>query len=213
MTVTGGDWLAGDWGQAPTRFAATVANTFMSRRSCLHAPAGVGAESVATATFKVSKDASYNVLLRYEAAYHFETPVSLEISPSSGGAAVFHRTYGMRQSLKVQAFGKARMLNATERSLPGALCGTGRIPTDGLQAECWWPYGSTENWVWEGVGAIAHLKAGEYTLALRGVSTSDDTTTPKDLIEFATRNIDAILLTTNTSDVRKRLWYASDARE
>eukprot|EP01048_Picozoa_sp_COSAG05_P013156 COSAG05_NODE_1373_length_5052_cov_4.590955_5_plen_41_part_01 len=21
---------------------------------------------------------------------------------------------------------------------------------DGLQAECWWPYGATENWVWEG---------------------------------------------------------------
>lgn len=58
---------------------------------------------------------------------------------------------------------------------------------------------------------MAHLKAGEYTVTLRGVSTSDDTTTPKDLIAFAERNIDAILLTTNSSDVKKRLWYASDA--
>jgi hypothetical protein len=142
MSVTKGDWLAGDWGHAPTRFAATVANTFMSRRSCLHAPAAVGAESAATATFKISEAASYNVLLRYEQAYLFETPVSLEIAPSSGGAAVFQRTYGMRHSLKVQAFGKARMKNATEPSLPGAMCGRGRIPTDGLQAECWWPYGA-----------------------------------------------------------------------
>lgn len=65
MTVTKGDWLAGDWGHAPTRYAATVANTFMSRRSCLHAPSTVGSESAATATFKVAAAASYNVLLRY----------------------------------------------------------------------------------------------------------------------------------------------------
>ena len=58
---------------------------------------------------------------------------------------------------------------------------------------------------------MAHLQAGEYTVTLRGISTSDDTTTPQDLIEFAERNIDAILLTTNSSDVQKRLWYASDA--
>ena len=212
MTVAKGDWLAGDWGHAPTRFAATVANTFMSRRSCLHAPATVGAESVATANFKVATAASYNVLLRYEAAYLFETPVLLEIRPSSGGRPVFSKIYGLRHSLKVQGFGKARLLNATEYSKSGSMCGQGRIPTNGLQAECIWPYGATENWVWEGVGAMAQLEAGEYTIAMTGVNTTtSDTGIPKDLVAFAERNIDAILLTTNSSDVKKRLWYASDA--
>ena len=58
---------------------------------------------------------------------------------------------------------------------------------------------------------MAHLPAGEYTVTLSGVSASDDKTTPKELIAFAERNVDAILLTTNSSDVKKRLWYASDA--
>ena len=149
MTKVSGEWLTGDWGHAPTRFAATVANTFASRRAVLHAPAGVGAESVASSTFRVSVAGSYHVLLRYEAAYLFETPVKLEIHASSASSAaqpnaapVFSRTYGERHSLKVQGFGKARLSNASMIG-QGSMCGQGRPPTDGLQAECWWPYGST----------------------------------------------------------------------
>jgi hypothetical protein len=134
MTKVSGEWLTGDWGHAPTRFAATVANTFASRRAVLHAPAGVGAESVASSTFRVSVAGSYHVLLRYEAAYLFETPVKLEIRASSTSSAaqpnaapVFSRTYGERHSLKVQGFGKARLSNASMIG-QGSMCGQGRPP-------------------------------------------------------------------------------------
>ena len=134
----GNSWLTGDWGHSPTRFAATVANTFMSRRACLHAPANVSAESVATMLFTVSKAGAYNVLLRYEAAYLFETPFKVEIL--TGPTVTFSQTYGLRHSLKVQAFGKARL--GSQEGGQGSMCGSGRQSTDLMQAECWWPYGA-----------------------------------------------------------------------
>eukprot|EP01045_Picozoa_sp_COSAG04_P040729 COSAG04_NODE_12035_length_674_cov_1.446957_1_plen_200_part_01 len=134
-------WVAGDWGHAPTRYAATIANTFMSRRSCLHAPANVSDESSATMAFSVQKAGSYSVLLRYEAAYLFETPFRVEIL-NAQKSAVFTKTYGLRQSLKVQGFGKARLQKAASAGptgpyTQGSMCGAGCAPTDGLQAECW----------------------------------------------------------------------------
>ena len=71
--AAGGEFVAGDWGHAPHRFAATIANTFMSRRSCLHAPANVSSASSASMSFSVTKAGSYNVLLRYESAYLFDS--------------------------------------------------------------------------------------------------------------------------------------------
>ena len=123
-------WVAGDWGHAPTRYAATIANTFMSRRSCLHAPANVSDESSATMAFSVQKAGSYSVLLRYEAAYLFETPFHVEIL-NAQKSAVFTKTYGLRQSLKVQGFGKARLQKAagagpTGPYTQGSMCGAGR---------------------------------------------------------------------------------------
>ena len=211
--AAGSEFVSGDWGHAPHRYAATIANTFMSRRSCLHAPANVSSSSSASMTFSVTKPGAYNVLLRFEAAYLFETPFQVEIM--SGATPVFTRTYGLRQSLKVQGFGKARLAKAagagpTGPYTQGSMCGSGRAPTDGMQAECWWPYGATENWVWEGVGALATLNAGSYTMVISGVNTTTDTTTPPEAIAFAERNIDAVLLTTNTTDVQKRIWYAPD---
>lgn len=213
----GSAWQAGDWGHAPTRYAATIANSFMSRRSCLHAPANVSNESVASFGFTVKKAGAYHVLLRYESAYLFETPFRVEIFRAGGGVAkpVFDRVYGLRHSLKVQGFGKARLKKApgagpTGPYTQGSMCGAGRAPTDGLQAECWWPYGATENWVWEGVGAKANLAAGSYTLRLSGENKTTDTTTDPAIIAFAERNIDVALLTTNTSDIQKRIWYAPD---
>jgi hypothetical protein len=47
------EWVAGDWGHSATRFAATIANTFASRRSLLHAPASVNSSSIATMPFTV----------------------------------------------------------------------------------------------------------------------------------------------------------------
>ena len=57
---------------------------------------------------------------------------------------------------------------------------------------------------------IANLPAGTHTLRLTGVNTTTDTTTDPAIVAFADRNIDAVLLTTNTSDVKKRIWYAPD---
>ena len=57
--------------------------------------------------FTVSAAGTYNVLARYEAAYLFETPFQIEII--AGTSVVFSQVYGYRHSLKVQAFGKARL--------------------------------------------------------------------------------------------------------
>ena len=110
-----GEFVSGDWGHAPTRYAATIANTFMSRRSCLHAPANVSSTSSASMAFAVSKAGAYNVLLRYESAYLFETPFQIQIR--SGVTPVFTKTYGLRHSLKVQGFGKARLKKARHLSI------------------------------------------------------------------------------------------------
>lgn len=130
------EFVSGDWGHAPTRYAATIANTFMSRRSCLHAPANVSNTSVATMLFSVAKAATYNVLLRYESAYLFETPFLVEILTGTAATStvVYSKIYGERHSLKVQGFGKARLKKApgagpTGPYTQGSMCGSGRVPT------------------------------------------------------------------------------------
>ena len=78
-----------------------------------------------------------------------------------------------------------------------------------MQAECWWPYGSTEQVVWEGVGTRLTLAAGSYTATIAG-SSDAGVEYPSDeagdsLLAFAERNIDAMLLTRNSSDIQMRL--------
>ena len=70
-----GVWEPRAWAHSPGYFAANQANAFMSRRAYLHADANVSSGS-ASAFVRIAQAGTYNVLLRYEALYRFETPVN-----------------------------------------------------------------------------------------------------------------------------------------
>ena len=61
-------WSVRPWLQS--RFAASVADTYLSRRAFLHGLANISASSSATMNFDLSADEAgcYDVLLRYESA-------------------------------------------------------------------------------------------------------------------------------------------------
>lgn len=206
-------WVTQPWLQ--NRFAASVADTYLSRRAYLHGPANISASSSATMTFDLSEAEAgcYDVLLRYESAFNFETPVHVSITKAlqpgtPSPSPLFERIYGQRNSLKVFPFGSARLGpfgNGTGQSM----CGPGRPPTDFMQAECWWPYGSTEQIVWEGVGANITLDAGSYTVTVVGETDTGIETPAVDGIptEFADRNLDVLVLSRNHSDIRMRVQH------
>ena len=202
-------WEAREWLHSANRFAASVADTYLSRRAYLHGPASADKSASATMDFELSaaEAGTYDVLLRYEAAFMFETPVHLSIAAASSSSAgaeraaapLFERIYGQRHSLKVYPFASARLGpygNGTGQSM----CGPGRPPVDMMQAECWWGYGSTEQIVWEGVGANVTLGAGRYTVTITGETETglEDTT----LVEFAERNLDVLVLSRNQTDIQ-----------
>ena len=109
----------------------------------------------------------YSVLARYEAGYRFDSSFSLSIK-TSDHREVFRRVYGNRHNLKVWAFGAGR---GYEGGAAGSLCGNKGHPGSGLQAECMWPYGATENIVWEGINATASLLPGQhYIMTIAGVN-------------------------------------------
>jgi hypothetical protein len=166
-------WTPELWAHSPkTRFASTVANVFHSRRGFLHAPA----------------DGAHQVLVRYEAAYRFEVPFRVDVS--QGGKVLASAVYGLRKTPKVWAFVSGRAPAADGRS---PMCGAG------LQGECRWPYGATENVVWEGTNVHATLAAGAATVTL----VVDNSTLG--VHPTASRNIDLVMLTPNASDVALRL--------
>eukprot|EP01045_Picozoa_sp_COSAG04_P035389 COSAG04_NODE_8150_length_1016_cov_0.923664_1_plen_278_part_01 len=194
-------WEAREWLHSANRFAASVADTYLSRRAYLHGPASADKSASATMDFELSaaEAGTYDVLLRYEAAFMFETPVHLSIAAASSSAPLFERIYGQRHSLKVYPFASARLGpygNGTGQSM----CGPGRPPVDMMQAECWWGYGSTEQIVWEGVGANVTLGAGRHTVTITGETETglEDTT----LVEFAERNLDVLVLSRNQTDIQ-----------
>ena len=80
----GSAWRAAAWGGDVGYFAATVADTFHSRRAFLHAPAASAAGAVATAEFSVTRAGTYSVLARYETGFRFQQPFTLEIAPEAG---------------------------------------------------------------------------------------------------------------------------------
>ena len=139
-------WSARPWLLSANRFAASVADTYLSRRAYLHGPANVSVSASATMAFELSAEeaGTYEVLLRYEAAYNFETPVRLTIGRTAGAgsnlaaAPLFERIYGQRHSLKVYPFGSAR-IGPYGNGTGNSMCGSGRPPTNMMQAECWWP--------------------------------------------------------------------------
>ena len=130
-------WRAQKWGE--NYYAATFANSFLSRKAFLGAPEQ-GPETSARLTIRVDQAGRYLALVRYEAAYRFETQFRLVIEQR--GRTLLDRRYGARDNLKIWAFGKR------------------------LQKEVAWDWGAVENVVWEGHEALVDLEPGEATLRL-----------------------------------------------
>ncbi len=130
-------WQARPWGE--NYYAATMANTFLSRKAFLGAPENCDA-TAAGVTVSVPTAGRYLVLVRYEAAYRFETQFKVKVE--QGGKVALDRLYGARQNIKVWAFGR-RLVN-----------------------EVAWEWGAVENVVWEGHDAYADLQAGPARITL-----------------------------------------------
>ena len=130
-------WKAMEWGE--NYYAATFANSFLSRKAFLGAPAQAS-NSVATIRANISEPGKYHVLARYEAAYRFETQFRIEVEQA--GKKIFNRVYGAKDNLKIWAFHKK------------------------LQTDIAWSWGASENIVWEGHDAFVNLQPGEATIRL-----------------------------------------------
>jgi hypothetical protein len=132
-----GGWQPQNWGS--NYYAATFSNTFLSRKACLGAPEQCE-RSTATIEVDIPTAGRYLALVRYEAAYRFETQFRLKIEQA--GATRLDRLYGARQNLKIWAFGQR------------------------LKTEVAWSWGAVENTVWEGHDAYVDLQAGPAQLTL-----------------------------------------------
>lgn len=130
-------WRARPWGT--NYYAATLANTFLSRKAYLGAPEQCE-RSVATIEVQVPKSGRYLALVRYEAVYRFETQFRLQVE--QGGKTRLDRLYGARDNSKVWAFRQK------------------------LKNEVGWDWGACENIVWEGHDAFVDLDAGKAKLSL-----------------------------------------------
>jgi len=129
-------WRPQPWGE--NYYAATFANSFLSRKAFLGADEQ--AEGTATIHVRVPKAGRYLVLVRYEAAYLFETQFRVRVEQS--GKAALDRLYGARKNLKIWAFSQK------------------------LKTEHAWSWGASENIVWEGHNAYANLQPGIATITL-----------------------------------------------
>jgi len=163
----GPGWHAGRWGE--NAYAATFANTFLSRKAFLGAPEQC-AGCRASIAVDVKEAGRYLVLARYEAAYRFETRFRLRVE--QGGRLRFDREYGARANPKVWAFGSK------------------------IQPEVAWPWGATENVVWEGHDTAVELQPGRATVRLIAERQPGDA---------ARRVVDLVLLTRDTEGVRRRI--------
>lgn len=132
-----GGWQAKTWGE--NYFAATLANTFLSRKAFLGAPEQCET-STATIDVEVPKAGTYLALIRYEAVHRFETQFRLKIEQN--GKTVLDRLYGARDNVKIWAF------------------------KEKLKKEVAWSWGAVENVVWEGHDAAVQLAAGRAKLSL-----------------------------------------------
>lgn len=130
-------WQAQKWGE--NYYAATFANSFLSRKSFLGAPEQAD-NVVATIQANIKEAGKYLVLCRYEAAFRFETQFRIEVEQD--GKKIFNRRYGARENIKIWAFGQK------------------------LKAEHAWSWGASENIVWEGHNAFITLEPGPATIRL-----------------------------------------------
>lgn len=133
-------WKAGQWGE--NMYAATIANTFLSRKAFLGA-SETAQGAIATQEINVPTAGEYLALVRYEAASGFQTQFKLRVEQHG---KVWERLYGARENIKIWAF--------NER----------------LKAEVSWPWGANENMVWEGHDTKVPLQAGKAKLSLIAVN-------------------------------------------
>ena len=120
-------------------YAATLANTFLSRQAYLGAPEQ-SEKTVAEIAVEIPAAGKYLTLARYEAAYRFETQFRLQIEQE--GRLALDRLYGARNSLKIWAF------------------------SEKLKTELKWSWGAGESVVWEGHDAAADLMPGRAIVRL-----------------------------------------------
>lgn len=137
LQVTSPGWRALPYGT--NYYAATLANTFLSRQAYLGAPEQCEPTS-ATVDVQVPQAGRYLALVRYEAAYRFETRFRLRVEQK--GRTKLDRLYGARQATKVWPFGK------------------------GLAEDVTFDWGSADEIVWEGVDAQVDLDAGPARVTL-----------------------------------------------
>ncbi|MCE9592502.1 MAG: beta-galactosidase trimerization domain-containing protein [Planctomycetes bacterium] len=133
-------WRAKDWGD--NYYAATFAITFLSRKAFLGAPEQAD-KSLASIEVDVPKAGKYLALVRYEAAYRFETQFTVKIEQN--GTTRLERLYGARKNTKVWAFSNSG---------------------GGLKNEVAWYWGAVENVVWEGHDVAVDLAAGRAKITL-----------------------------------------------
>lgn len=130
-------WEAKPWGT--NYYAATLANTFLSRKAYLGA-AEQAEQAVAAVDVVVPAAGRYLALVRYEAAYRFQTQFTLRVEQQ--GQVKLERLYGARENNKIWAFGNQ------------------------LKPEVAWSWGAVENVVWEGHDAAVELAAGPARISL-----------------------------------------------
>jgi hypothetical protein len=160
-------WLAKPFGT--NYYAATLANCFLSRKAYLGAPEQCE-ETVAVIDAQVPKAGRYLTLVRYESCYRFETRFRLKIEQQ--GKVRLDRVYGARDNVKIWAFGNK------------------------LKKEVAWPWGASENIVWEGHDALVDLDAGPVRLSLVAA---------KQPSPAARRNVDLVMLTSDLDQVKMRI--------
>jgi hypothetical protein len=179
---SGAGWAVTEWGH-DHYYGATFSNTFASRKALLHSTAA----SVGTATsapLPVPTAGTWYVCVRYEAAYRFET--EFKVTVLQGGASKLSKMYGQRSSNKIWSFGWSL------RNHEIAGCGANPTP------ECHWTWGATENWVYEYYPVS--LAASPATIELL----ITNTTSAPGMAALADRNVDAVLLTQNLTDIKMR---------
>lgn len=130
-------WQAQSWGSG--YYAATFANTFLSRKAFLGAPEQCD-RATATLEARVPQAGRYLALVRFEAPFRFEARFRLVIEQA--GKTKLDRLYGARENLKICAFGQK------------------------IRKEIGWGWGGCENMVWEGHDAAVELEPGPARLTL-----------------------------------------------
>lgn len=178
-------WTPQSWAHDPNLFASDVSNVFHNRRAYLHASADASQGATASTLLPVPQQGHFHVLVRYEAGYRFNSPFQVTVE-QHGGGVVFTKVYGLRSSLRVWGFGGCG--STMEHGLAN------------LATECRRNYGTSENMVWEGVGDMVWLVKGHATVTLTVVAGTGD-----EYVPITERNVDTVLLTSNTSDLETRL--------